>query len=261
MQPFAFLHLTDPHAVPPGETLIGQDTNARLEAAIAAIATRHGPGGDMPAAFTVVTGDLTRDGEPTAYARLATLLAGLPCPVHLMMGNHDNRIAFADAFPAAPRDPAGFVQHAFATPVGRCILLDTLEQGAPHGTLCAQRLGWLADRLAEDDGPVLLFLHHPPMAVGIPGMDVIALRDPGALWAVLAPHAARIRHIFHGHLHRPIAGSWHGIPISSLRGTAFEVRMRGGAPAVEPQAPIDYGYVRVDAEDIIVHTERILPLA
>ncbi|HEY4253864.1 MAG TPA: phosphodiesterase [Roseomonas sp.] len=261
MQPIAFLHLTDPHVAPPGETLAGQDTGARFEAAVTAIAARHAWGGDAPAAFAVITGDLTRDGESAAYARLATLVARLPCPAHLMMGNHDSRIAFAEAFPQAPRDPGGFIQHAFATPAGRCILLDTLEPGAPHGTLCARRLGWLADRLAEEDGPVLLFLHHPPLPVGIPGMDAIALRAPEALWAVLAPHAGRIRHIFHGHLHRPIAGSWHGIPLSSLRGTAFEVRMHGGKPAIEPDAPIDYGYVRADADGIVIHTERVAPLA
>jgi 3',5'-cyclic AMP phosphodiesterase CpdA len=261
MTSFGFLHLTDPHVTPPGETLFGQDTNARLAAAIAAIADRHGADGPAPAAFAVLTGDLTRDGEPAAYAELARLLAGFPCPVHLMLGNHDDRQEFAAAFPDAPHDAAGFVQQAFASPAGRCLLLDTLEPGAPHGALCDARLGWLRDRLAEAAGPVLLFLHHPPMPVGIPGMDAIGLRAPDALWAVLAPHAARIRHIFHGHLHRSLAGSWHGIPTSSLRGTAFEVRLAGGAPAVEMRAPIDYGYVRATADAIAVHTERAPPLA
>ena len=253
-----FIHLTDPHITPPGELLLGQDSNARFAAAIAAIARDAAA---KPFAFAVITGDLVRDGEPAAYAELAQMLTGLPCPVHLMLGNHDDRAAFSAAFPAVVPDAGGFRQEALATPAGRCILLDTLTPGAPHGTLCAARLGWLADRLAEDAGPVLLFLHHPPMPIGIPGMDAIRLLDGDALWAVLAPHRARIRHIFHGHTHRALAGSWRCIPTSSLRGTAFEVRFAAGKPAMEPAAPIEYAMVRCTAEAITVNLAAAAPLA
>lgn len=252
-----FIHLTDPHITPPGERLLGQDTNARFAAAIAAIARAAA----TDFAFAVITGDLVRDSEPAAYAELARMLAALPCPVHLMLGNHDDRAAFAAAFPAVAPDANGFRQEAFATPAGRAILLDTLTPGAPHGTLCAARLGWLADRLAEDAGPVLLFLHHPPMPIGIPGMDAIRLRDGDALWAVLAPHRARIRHMFHGHTHRALAGSWQGIPTSSLRGTAFEVVFAAGKPAIERAAPIEYAMVHCTAEAITVNLAAAPPLA
>lgn len=253
-----FIHLTDPHITPPGETLLGQDSNARFAAALAAIA--HDAAA-APFAFAVITGDLVRDGEAAAYAELARMLARLPCPVHLMLGNHDDRAAFAAAFPAIAPDANGFRQEAFATAGGRCILLDTLTPGAPHGTLCAARLGWLADRLAEDAGPVLLFLHHPPMPIGIAGMDAIRLLDGDALWAVLAPHRARIRHIFHGHTHRALAGSWQSIPTSSLRGTAFEVKFAPGKPAIERAAPIEYALVRCTSEAITVNLAAAPPLA
>ncbi|MES2710035.1 MAG: metallophosphoesterase [Pseudomonadota bacterium] len=258
MAPFVFLHLTDPHITPPGELLLGQDSNARFAEAAAAIA-RDVP--EAPYAFAVISGDLVRDGEPAAYAELARLITALPCPAFLMMGNHDDRATFAAAFPAVAPDADGFRQQAFATPAGRAILLDTLTPGAPHGTLCAARLGWLADRLAEDAGPVLLFLHHPPMAIGIEGMDAIRLRDDAALWDVLAPHRSRIRHIFHGHTHRALAGSWQGIPTSSLRGTAFEVRIAAGKPSVERAAPIEYAVVRCTPEAITVNLVAAPPLA
>lgn len=258
--PFHFLHLTDLHLQPPGSLLRGGlDAAAPLIRAIETIARRHGPGGMAPpVAFAALTGDLTRDGEPEAYVRLRHLLRMLPCPAHLMLGNHDDRAAFRAVFPDAPVDAGGFVQQALETPAGLCLMLDTLETGKPEGRLCPARLGWLADRLAGGDaaGPVLLFLHHPPMPVGIAGMDSIALLDAEALWEVLAPHRARIRHIFHGHLHRPIAGSWRGIPLSSLRGTAFEVAFPAapGAIGVGTSAPPCYALVRVSAEDLVVHT-------
>lgn len=257
---FHFLHLTDPHLPPPGERLRGGiDAAAALEAAVAAIARRHGPGGEVPAAFAVLTGDLTRDGEPAAYARLREVLAGLPCPAHLLLGNHDDRAAFRAAFPEAPVDSDGFVQQALPSPAGLCLMLDTLEQGRSEGRLCARRLAWLEARLRESEGEkVLLFLHHPPMPVGIPGMDAIALRDAEALWEVLAPHRARIRHLFHGHLHRPVAGSWRGIPLSSLRGTAFEVALSSGpGVTVTARLPPCYGLVRVLEEEVVVHTQDL----
>src|SRR5436190_1592399 len=39
--------------------------------------------------FVVVPGDITDDGEPEQYDTAAALLAGLDCPVHCVLGNHD----------------------------------------------------------------------------------------------------------------------------------------------------------------------------
>jgi 3',5'-cyclic AMP phosphodiesterase CpdA len=259
--PFTFLHLTDLHVTPAGAPpLYGLDPGARLALAVADIARRHGPEGAAPAAFAVATGDLTHHGEPAAYARLRGLLAALPCPVHPMLGNHDDRAAFREAFPEVPCDSAGFVQQALDTPAGRFLLLDTNEPGTHAGRLCARRLAWLADRLAEDDRPVLLFLHHPPYAVGIRRMDDIPLLDAGALWEVLASHRARLRHLFHGHLHRPLSGSWHGIPASSLRGTAHQVALDLAERPTVPGShePPAYAMVRVTPAEVVVHTHDFL---
>jgi 3',5'-cyclic-AMP phosphodiesterase len=259
--PFTFLHLTDPHVTPAGAPpLYGLDPGERLAAAVADIARRHGPGGAAPAAFAVVTGDLTHNGEPEAYGRLRDLLAGLPCPAHLLLGNHDERDAFRAAFPDATVDEAGFVQSAFDTPAGRFITLDTKEPGTHAGRLGPDRLAWLAARLAEAETPVLLFLHHPPYRVGIVGMDEIPLLDADALWDVLKPHRARVRHLFHGHLHRPLSGSWHGIPCSSLRGTAHQVALDFSERPTVPGShePPAYALVRVTGDDVVVHTHDFL---
>lgn len=260
MQPFSFVHLTDLHLVAPGGELYGLDPAARLRAAVESIALRHGPVGPAPAAFAVATGDLAHAGEPAAYALLRDILGGLPFPCHPLLGNHDERGAFRGAFPDAPTDPAGFVQRALDTPAGRFLLLDTKEPGTHAGRLCAARLGWLADRLAETGAPCFLFLHHPPVATGIVAMDLIPLLDADALWEVLAPHRARVRHLFHGHLHRPIAGSWRGVPFSSLRGTSHQVALdlserTAVAGSREPPA---YALVRIADGEVVVHVHDFL---
>jgi 3',5'-cyclic AMP phosphodiesterase CpdA len=260
-EPFTFLHLTDLHVIPDGAPpLYGLDPGERLARAVADIAARHGPDGAAPAAFAVVTGDLTHHGEPAAYARLGRILDRLPMPAHLLLGNHDDRAAFAAAFPAAPRDAGGFVQQALATPAGLFVMLDTNEPGTHAGRLCGERLAWLARTLGASEGPVFLFLHHPPFRVGISRMDRIPLLDAEALWEVLRPHAPRIRHAFHGHLHRPLGGSWRGIPFTSLRGTAHQVALDLSERETVPGShePPAYALVRVTEDGVVVHTHDFL---
>lgn len=255
-----FLQLTDLHLVTPGGTLYGLDPLERLRLAVTDMARRHGPDSACPAAFVVVTGDLTHNGEPEAYRALAAELRRLPFPAHLMVGNHDSRAGLRAAIPSVPVDARGFVQHAFDTPAGRFILLDSLVPGAPHGDFCATRLEWLADRLVESDGPVFLFLHHPPMEVGLPSSDRLMVRSAGELWEVLAPHRERLRHMFFGHLHRPVCGSWHGVPFSSIRGLAHQLWLDFGATDHYPGShePPAYAVVRAGPDSVVVHTHDFM---
>jgi 3',5'-cyclic-AMP phosphodiesterase len=246
-----FIHLTDTHLVEPGQALYGTDPAWRLERAIDAIEAQHGD-----AEFVVVTGDLAHAGEPAAYAALAERLGRLRMPVHLAIGNHDDRKAFGAAFAATPIDADGFVQYAFDAGGLRHIVLDSNEPGVSWGVFCQRRAAWLAEELSRSASrPVHLYIHHPPCRVGIPSMDRIALRDPAALREAVLPHRARIRHLFFGHLHRPLAGSWMGIPLSTVRGTNHQVALRlDDAPRVAgSHEPPQFAVVLADDENTIVH--------
>lgn len=259
MAGLAFARLTDLHLPTPGSRVYDLDPWARLDAALSDLVAHHGPEGPAPVAFAVVTGDLVDRGSAAAYAALRSVLARLPLPVHLMLGNHDDRAAFRTAFPDRPVDENGFVQFAVVTPIGKLLLLDTHEPGTVAGRLCARRLDWLALRLAEDDLPVLLLLHHPPARVGL-RLDRVGLLDADALWEVLARHRARVRHIFHGHFHLPLAGSWRGIPFSAPRSTAhqFALNFAPGEPTRGTHEAPAYAYVRVTEDDIVLHTHGFL---
>jgi 3',5'-cyclic AMP phosphodiesterase CpdA len=102
---------------------------------------------------------------------------------------------------------------------GRCLFLDTVEPGTHAGRYCATRQSWLEQRLAEHDGPFLLFMHHNPMPTHLGPMDQIRLLDDLAFRGIVGRHRDKIRHIFFGHCHLPLAGSVAGVPVSSLRGT------------------------------------------
>ena len=207
------IHLTDPHLVTPGRKLYGLDPLDRLDAAVHAIKAHH-----LDADAIFITGDLTHWGEPAAYAALKRVLEPLPVPYYLVIGNHDHRAAFHAAFPEVPTDDAGFVQYVVPLPEAKGIVLDSLVDGASHGALCEERLGWLERTLAElKDEDVFLFVHHAPFRVGVPSMDRSRLSKGAARLAELAVAHGRVRHLFHGHLHRPTSGSWHGIPSAPAR--------------------------------------------
>ena len=245
-----FIHLTDTHLVGSG-LLYGQDPAERLRQAVRSINSEHGD-----AAFVVLTGDISHWGDAQAYGTFAEEIGKLAMPVHLMVGNHDDAAALGEAFADLQRDENGFVQGVLDTEFGRFLLLDTYQEGSHAGGYCAKRLAWLKRQLDSDDRPVLIFMHHPPFAVGITAMDRIMMQDAEAFHDVLAPHKPRIRHLFFGHLHRAVFGNWRGISYSCMRALNHQVALELGGPAdavagnFEPPA---YGVVLLDGQNVAVH--------
>ncbi len=207
------IHLSDIHLTTPGATISGRDPNANLDRALAHILADH-----ADAELMVITGDLSDWGELADYTRLRERIAAFPIPTRLCIGNHDRRETFLQVFPNAA-DANGFVQGLHDTSMGRCLFLDTVQPGSHGGSYCEARQDWLDARLGEHDGPFFIFMHHHPMPIGLAPIDSIRLSDDVAFRAIIGRHRDRIRHIFFGHCHLPLAGSVSGVPTTSLRGT------------------------------------------
>jgi Icc protein len=250
------IHLTDPHFVVAGRRLYGLDPRARLDAAVASINALH-----ADADLVVITGDLAHSGEPGAYDALHECLAALTVPCVPLIGNHDDRAALLERFPEAPRDADGFIQSAVDVDGTRLLFLDTNQPGTHMGWYCERRMAWLARQLEAGRGrPHLVFMHHPPFDIGLPSMDRIGLVQRAAFTEVVRPHLADLRHLFFGHVHRPISGSWLGLPFSTLRGTNHQVRLDFVAEDDIPGShePPAYAVVNVDAQRVVVHTHDYL---
>lgn len=207
------LQLTDIHLATPGETIAGRDPNANFDRALDH-ALRHHP--DAEAMF--ITGDLSDWGDAADYRRLSARLAEVELPVHLCIGNHDDRATLLSVFPDLA-DGNGHVQQVLPLSQGHAITLDTWGPETHAGHFCATRADWLDRQLAGLAGPVWLFMHHNPVPLGIAPMDQIMLRDADRLASTLDRHREKIAYIFHGHCHLPLSGSFCGIPTSGPRGT------------------------------------------
>jgi Icc protein len=244
------VQISDIHLVPHGALLFGEDPAARLRACVDDINRHH-----ADAQLCVITGDLTHDGDPAAYRVLADCVGKLVPPVRLLMGNHDDRAAFRAVFPQMPVDPDGFVQSVYDSAHGRCVFLDTLEPDTAQGRLCARRLAWLKGVLDEAaQQPVFLFSHHPAFDLMLPSMDWIRLREAAPLRELIAAHG-NVRHMFSGHVHRPSAGTWHGTPFTTVRGTnhqhALEFDLQG--PATTVMEPPGYAVIFIRDSGTVVH--------
>lgn len=247
------IHVTDPHLGAPGEPVWGLDPCERLDRVLDDIARLHGD-----AAFCVISGDIANDGDPRAYRWLAGRLAGFPLRTVLMVGNHDDRTALRAEQPGVMDDGQGFVQGRHATREGVFLFLDTLkDKTVTAGEYCMARQGWLRERLAEAAGrPVYIFMHHPPFDVGIGRMDRIKLAETDAFSEIIAAHD--VRHIFFGHVHRPVCLVWRGIPCTALPGTSHQIPLVEAAAGPFTVEPAMYAAVLIGEGGAIVHMDAPL---
>lgn len=229
--------ISDFHVAPPGRVFADVvDTRAMLERAVDTILAL------MPEPDAVlVTGDLTNDGEPEAYAAIRPILARLPMPVFAIPGNHDDRAAMlvlADVVELGADQP--FRQYTADLGGLRLVALDSLVPGKSHGEICADRLRWLETALDDaGDRSVLIMVHHPPGETGIEHMDRIRLRTTAAFENLIRARADRIVRIVSGHVHRSIFYRWQGIEASIAPGVAHQVELGldGREPAFVMEPP------------------------
>lgn len=243
--------MSDIHLAALGKRVDGIDPAPRLAQALAHVA-RHHP----DAVRLVISGDLTHWAEPEAYAMLKTALEGMPVPVRLMVGNHDDRGVFLDHFPDHPRDGTGFVNYAEDLPEGRFIYCDTVEPETHVGHFCAARRDWLAAQLAGT-GRAFVFFHHNPLHLGDPATDTLSLNDAdqAPLRALLKAHRDRIVHLFFGHVHEPLSGTLAGIPFSGVASTVHQTvpNLSPSEHSAMGELEPSYRVVLIRGEDVVIH--------
>jgi 3',5'-cyclic-AMP phosphodiesterase len=240
-QPFVLLQLSDFHL---GATWAEGDARELLAETIEWIRV-HGPKPDA----VLVSGDLVDHGTDDEYAQVGELLELLSAPVHVLPGNHDDRSALRRRFdlPGVDAEP---VQYAADVGPLRLVAVDTTRPGEDGGQLDENRLAWLEEVLAADQGtPTVVAMHHPPLATGVSGWDEIVLPRPDrlALARVVERHP-HVQRIVAGHLHRTLVGAIGGrsvlvVPSTYVQGqldfAASQVSLSSERPGFAVHAMID----------------------
>ena len=182
----------------------------------------------LPAAV-IINGDLAlNDGQPGDYQRFAKLVAPLReagIPVHLTLGNHDNREVFLEVLQSEhSAAPLPFSKHVGVVHLAKAhlFLLDSLK--GPHqaqGQLGPDQILWLGRMLdAHADKPAIVFGHHNPRAGGEEKYYPGGLEDSATLWELMVSRP-KVKAYIHGHLHQRGYSQHRGIHIVDTPATAF----------------------------------------
>ena len=166
---------------------------------VGALASR--PAGVFVNGDCAVLKGLTEDYA--TFTALITPLREAGLPLHLTLGNHDDRdIFWASLKNARPAAPALASRHVSIVEGARAnwFLLDSLDEvNKTPGVLGDEQRAWLAKALdAHTAKPALVMVHHHPFTPG-PG-KVPGLTDTAELLAILLPRR-HVKALFFGHTH------------------------------------------------------------
>lgn len=198
--------LSDTH-IPENADVMAREVNmtANLRKVVGElVALREKPAG------VIVNGDCAYlKGKPDDYANFAGCVAPLVeagLPLHLTMGNHDNRQALYDKLaaqkPAAPLVQAKHVS-VLECPHANWFLLDSLFlTDVVTGQLGDEQRAWLAKALDErKDKPAIVIAHHTPQFEPPPeGTKWGGIEDTAALFELLMPRR-HVKAFVFGHSH------------------------------------------------------------
>ncbi len=176
----------------------------------------------------VLSGDLADDGALQSYRHLQAALARWPHPLRFALGNHDSRQHFCTVF-GEGQVADGFVQGRGEFGALQVLVLDSLEEGRHGGAFCAARAGWLRQAVQDSRGaPLLVFLHHPPVDVGIPWIDPGPRQD----WIARLDGALQGAHVVGictGHVHLGGVFHWRGRQVVTCPSSSSDLSL-GFAP-------------------------------
>lgn len=159
------------------------------------------------------------------YVRRIQPLIAAGVPVHVTLGNHDDRDHFWDAVPRDQADAGhkiGRQSMVVPGPSANWFLLDSLNKtNRSPGELGSDQLEWLTAELdARPDRPALVMLHHDPVRNGGKG----SLRDSEKLLAVTRPRR-QVKALFFGHTHVwYVARDRSGIHLVNLPATGYTLK-------------------------------------
>jgi len=202
---------------------------------------------EQPAAL-FVTGDCAfNNGEKEDYATVTKLLEPIRAqqmPIHLLLGNHDNRERFWEVLTAekSAKRPLADRQVAIVrTPRANWFILDSLEKTlSTPGYLGNEQLDWLGSALDKNRRKPALVLVHHNLGLGAN----MGLKDTSALLDVIRPRQQVKAYIF-GHTHTwKVDQDSSGIHLINLPPVAYV--FQEGQPS---------GWVHATVEDKKMHLE------
>jgi 3',5'-cyclic AMP phosphodiesterase CpdA len=210
-----------------------------------------------------LTGDLTDGGSEQDYALLRDILSPIQCPIYIVPGNHDKRVTLRSAFDGVlPFGPGRFLNYEERLGNLRILALDTLIEGRGDGSLEAESLDWIGERLSQaTSDPTVILLHHPPFPCGMASLDKASLGSGQAELARMVKAYDGPLLILAGHIHRPYKAMWNGAYCAVGGSPAFQFDLDFSAVDRDPacvREPYAYTIYRMETHgNFAAHTRYV----
>jgi 3',5'-cyclic-AMP phosphodiesterase len=269
---FSFIQITDHHLTASESVLThGFSTNYSFGAVMRRIAKQAGPEAD----FIVSTGDLGERDPLGAYQAVVQMLhaqvgdASAPGPLivsfdgigekrmYFMPGNHDNLPGLRQHLFPGSIDPSlapgstDRMNFWFEHDGVRFVCLDWGREAKATST--PEMFDFLSSALG-DGQPALILTHHHVAPVGAPWLDDFIADDVDRFWE--AVHGQSVLGVLSGHVHMTTETVVDGIPVFTLRSTAFQF-----AQQARPLLTLEPPHYRVVTIDGGLLTSRVVQVA
>jgi Icc protein len=268
---FSFIQITDHHLTANEAVLTrGFSTNYAFNMVMRhldAEVRRRADLREVTPKFVVSTGDMGEMNPIEAYRsasrilhpRVASVKAPGPIivtldrtgemPMYFLPGNHDDLDAmlqhfFPDDEVAAPGDGDTERLNVWFEEEGvRFVCIDWGREAKASST--PAMFDFLSAAL-EDGQPVVILTHHHVTPVGAAWLDSFIADDIGRFWEIV--RGGHVLGILGGHVHMTTEASVAGIPVMTLRSTAFQFA-RQDRPLLTLEPP-QYRLVTIDGDSL-----------
>jgi len=209
------IQFTDCHLGPmESETLLGLNTDQSLEDVLQLI-QQNEPQIDQ----LLCTGDVASAGHTDGYYRFHQMLRRyFPQPLAWLPGNHDSAEIMA-----ASAKKLSIESRLVEIGNWLIVMLDSSVPGHVHGHLESSELDYLSYVLSHnhDNKPVMICLHHQPVAVGSEWVDQYIVHNANALFELVDSYP-QIKIISWGHVHQEFVGKRNHVALFATPSTCVQ---------------------------------------
>ncbi|GEM_PF-2072260 len=249
-------HISDFHLpTKPGQRVNETLPDANLVQAVTVL-KQQAPKPDL----IVLGGDLLEDGQKGNYEAIAELFKDVQVPLLTVVGNHDDLKALKKS--SLVEKGRGYTGYA-SVDHGEfhIVILNTAGTGKSYGKVEEEQLLWLShDLWANQDKPVLIFMHHHPIPSRIPWLDKMKLENAEAFWEIIPPYSKNILGVFFAHLHIQISTTVRGVLVASPPAVCFQYSGNNDASKAKLSSEWPgFNLIDVDNWQARVQTVRFAP--
>ncbi|CBL44547.1 predicted metallophosphoesterase [gamma proteobacterium HdN1] len=182
--------------------------------------------------LVLATGDLSQDHSVASYLRFHDHMQRFKAPVYWLQGNHDLYDAMKKGEAAERIGPCVIDLASW-----RIVLLDSSIPRKVPGRFSPSALEFLRTALAEaQDRHLLVALHHQPVKVGSPWLDVQMVGNADEFWAEI-DRSKQVRAVIWGHVHQVFETMRNQVKLMSVPSTCVQFKPNSVDFAVDTENP------------------------